>query len=63
MLLLRIGVVMPFYNFQCKACGEHKEIHFNFSDKQEVKCDCGKDMEKVIGAVGVIFRGGGWGGQ
>jgi putative FmdB family regulatory protein len=54
---------MPFYQFQCKKCGEAVEIYFGFADKQEVKCECGQDMEKVIAAIGVIFRGNGWGGQ
>jgi putative FmdB family regulatory protein len=54
----------PLYDFYCATCDESEEHFFGFADKQEVTCvECGADMTKTIFAVGVIFRGGGWGGQ
>lgn len=54
---------MPMYQFRCNACNATLDKHFGFTDKQEVTCKCGEQMQKVISAVGVIFTGNGWGGQ
>ena len=54
----------PLYDFYCATCNESEEVFFGFADTQELKCvECGADMTKTIFPVGVIFRGGGWGGQ
>ncbi len=54
----------PLYDFKCEPCNVAEEVYFGFADKQELTCeDCGKPMEKMLFPVGVIFRGGGWGGQ
>lgn len=54
----------PLYDFYCRTCDESEEHVFGFHEKHEVTCEvCGSDMSKTIFPVGVIFRGGGWGGQ
>ena len=55
---------MPNYDFYCITCNEHEEHHFGFHDKHEVICNaCKEPMRKVMPRTGVIFRGGGWGGN
>jgi putative FmdB family regulatory protein len=54
----------PMYDFYCAKCNESEEHFFGFADKQEVTCvECGANMTKTIFPVGVVFKGGGWGGQ
>ena len=54
----------PLYDFKCEPCNVADEVYFGFADKQEVTCfKCKSEMTKTIFPVGVIFRGGGWGGQ
>lgn len=55
---------MPTYVFYCVTCNEHEEHPFGFHDEHKVVCSkCNNDMRKVIPKVGVVFRGGGWGGN
>ena len=54
---------MPNYDFYCVKCNEHEEHNFGFHDVHEVTHSCGELMKKVMPKTGVIFRGGGWGGN
>ena len=55
---------MPTYVFYCVTCNAHEEHLFTFHEEHKVVCaTCSNVMRKVIPKVGVIFRGGGWGGQ
>lgn len=58
-----MGVEMPIYAFKCFKCNAQRNVYFGFDDKQELDCECGNAMSKVIGATPAIFRGGGWGGK
>ena len=52
---------MPKYQYQCKDCGESLEVQQSFSDDALTVCpNCGGDLRKVFGAVGVVFKGSGF---
>jgi putative FmdB family regulatory protein len=52
---------MPLYEYQCKKCGHRFEKIQKFSDKPIKKCpDCGGQVEQLISAPTVQFKGSGW---
>lgn len=53
---------MPLYEFQCKVCGHRFEKIQKFSDSPPSECpECGEDeIEQVIHAPAVQFKGSGW---
>jgi putative FmdB family regulatory protein len=53
---------MPFYEYQCQACGKQLESLQKISDPPLVDCPaCGKPaLEKKISAAGFRLTGGGW---
>lgn len=53
---------MPFYEYQCQACGEHHEALQKISDPPLQDCPaCGKpELKKLISAAGFRLKGGGW---
>jgi putative FmdB family regulatory protein len=53
---------MPFYEYQCKACGAHHEAMQKISDPPLKKCpECGKSrLVKLISAPVFRLKGGGW---
>lgn len=53
---------MPFYEYQCKACGAHHEAMQKISDPPLKKCpECGKSrLQKLISAPVFRLKGGGW---
>ena len=53
---------MPFYEYQCKACGAHHEAMQKISDPPLKKCpECGKaQLQKLISAPVFRLKGGGW---
>jgi putative FmdB family regulatory protein len=53
---------MPFYEYQCQACGEHHEALQKVSDPPLQDCPaCGKpQLKKLISAAGFRLKGGGW---
>jgi putative FmdB family regulatory protein len=53
---------MPIYAYRCESCGVHFERHQSFSDKPLRRCpECNKNsLVKVIGPVGVVFKGSGF---
>ncbi len=53
------------YDFECKGCGEKKEISLKVSERDKIqKCDkCQGEMVRVISACGHILKGGGWYGK
>ena len=38
---------MPIYDFKCLKCGKEKKDVFTRSWEEIVKCECGKEMQKV----------------
>ena len=53
---------MPFYEYQCEACGHHHEAMQKMSDAPLRKCpQCGKSrLKRLISAPVFRLKGGGW---
>jgi putative FmdB family regulatory protein len=52
---------MPLYEYQCKKCGHRFERIQRFSDPLVKKCpDCGGEVEQLLSAPVVQFKGSGW---
>src|SRR5579864_1218551 len=52
---------MPLYEYLCKKCGHRFEKIQKFSDRMVKKCpECGGQVEQVISAPAVQFKGSGW---
>ncbi len=53
---------MPFYEYQCRACGALTEVLQKVSDPPLKKCPaCGKSqLQKLISAPVFRLKGGGW---
>jgi putative FmdB family regulatory protein len=52
---------MPLYEYECTTCHKHTEKIQKFSDPEITVCPhCGGQLERVISAAAVSFKGGGW---
>jgi putative FmdB family regulatory protein len=52
---------MPVYTYQCEECGVRFDARQRFSDAPISVCpECGGATHKVIGPVGVVFKGSGF---
>jgi putative FmdB family regulatory protein len=53
---------MPFYEYQCSACGRVSEVMQKFSDPPLKKCpNCGKSkLQKLVSAPVFRLKGSGW---
>ena len=52
---------MPTYEYCCKDCGEDLEVVQSFTDEALTECpNCGGDLRKVFGNIGVTFKGSGF---
>ena len=53
---------MPFYEYQCKACGAQVEALQKITDAPLKKCpECGKNqLQKLVSAPVFRLAGGGW---
>jgi putative FmdB family regulatory protein len=52
---------MPVYTYECQECGVRFDARQSFSDAPiEVCVECGGHTHKVIGPVGVVFKGSGF---
>jgi putative FmdB family regulatory protein len=52
---------MPNYDYRCPKCGTVKNAFHGMNESPLVKCDCGKQMDKQIGAgLAVHYYGPGW---
>lgn len=52
---------MPTYEYSCKLCGEHLEVVQSFKDAALTTCpNCGGDLRKVFGSIGIVFKGSGF---
>ena len=52
---------MPLYEYQCTECGVRFERHQRFQDAPVRTCpECGGTVQRLIGPVGVIFKGSGF---
>lgn len=52
---------MPIYRYKCKDCGEEFTVMHSMKETPEVVCEeCGAESEKIIGNVGIAFKGSGY---
>lgn len=52
---------MPTYEYRCRQCGEHLEVVQSFKDDPLTECpNCGGDLRKVFGNIGITFKGSGF---
>jgi putative FmdB family regulatory protein len=53
---------MPFYEYECSACGQHAEVLRKVSDPPLRKCpNCGKSaLKRLISAPVFRLKGSGW---
>ena len=52
---------MPLYEYRCHSCGEVFEVRQNFSDEPLAKHEkCGGEVERLISAPALQFKGSGW---
>ena len=52
---------MPTYEYRCTKCGEHLEVYQSFSeDPLKKHAGCGGKLNKVLGSVGIVFKGSGF---
>jgi putative FmdB family regulatory protein len=52
---------MPTYEYACNTCGEHLDVVQSFSDDPLTTCpNCGGELRKVFGAIGIVLKGSGF---
>ncbi len=52
---------MPLYEYRCKHCGNKIEVIQKFSDDPLSSCkECGGELEKMMSAPAIRFKGSGW---
>jgi putative FmdB family regulatory protein len=52
---------MPTYEYRCRKCAEHLEVVQSFKDEPLTTCpNCGGDLRKVFGNIGITFKGSGF---
>ena len=52
---------MPLYEYECKQCHQRLEKIQSFSAPPEKVCPkCGGELERVISAPAIQFKGAGW---
>ncbi len=52
---------MPIYTYRCNNCDHEFDTRQRFTDKPLTKCpNCDGDLRRVVGNVGVVFKGSGF---
>ncbi|SKC38444.1 putative regulatory protein, FmdB family [Krasilnikoviella flava] len=52
---------MPTYAYRCADCGHAFDVHQSFTDDSLTVCpECGGQLRKQYGSVGVTFKGSGF---
>jgi putative FmdB family regulatory protein len=52
---------LPTYEYACTACGHRLEAVQRFTDDPLTECpECGGELRKVYGAVGIVLKGSGF---
>jgi putative FmdB family regulatory protein len=52
---------MPLYEYRCHKCGKSFEVIQKFSDEPlTAHPDCGGEVERLISAPALQFKGSGW---
>jgi putative FmdB family regulatory protein len=59
--IVRGELSVPLYEYRCRACGHQFEKIQSFSAPEEKVCPvCGGEVEKLLSAPAVQFKGSGW---
>jgi len=54
-------MVMPIYEYRCKACGHTFEAIQKLDDRPRSKCpECSGKLEKLVSRAAFQLKGGGW---
>lgn len=52
---------MPTYEYECLECRHRFNVFQSMKDKAVNECEkCGKEVRKIYGATGIIFKGNGF---
>ncbi|MBI5961633.1 MAG: FmdB family transcriptional regulator [Chloroflexi bacterium] len=52
---------MPLYQYQCTECGVRFERHQHYDEAPVTVCpECEGEVHRVIGPVGIVFKGAGF---
>jgi putative FmdB family regulatory protein len=52
---------MPTYKYRCKECGHEFEVRQRMSDNPLTECPvCSGPVRRVVGSVGIVFKGSGF---
>ena len=53
---------MPTYHYKCQKCNQEFDIKQSMNDNKLTHCDkCNEEtLERIIQAVGVVYKGNGW---
>ena len=52
---------MPTYQYRCKECGHEFEKRQRMNDDPVKECPkCGSSVRRVVGKVGIVFKGSGF---
>lgn len=52
---------MPTYKYRCKECGHEFEVRQRMSENPLTECPaCGGTVRRVVGSVGIVFKGSGF---
>lgn len=52
---------MPTYEYECQSCNHKFEKFQSMSDDPIKICEkCGKEVKKLFGTAGIIFKGSGF---
>lgn len=52
---------MPTYQYKCKECDHEFEVRQRMSEEPLTECPvCGGEVRRVVGSVGIVFKGSGF---
>ena len=60
-ILEELEKLMPTYTYRCKNCGHEFDVRQRMSDAPLKVCpECQGPVRRVVGSVGVVFKGSGF---
>jgi putative FmdB family regulatory protein len=60
-IIFRKTAGMPTYKYRCNNCGHQFEARQRMTDDPLSECPvCGGDLRRVVGSVGIVFKGNGF---
>ena len=51
---------MPTYLYECDECGRFEKMQGINEEALEECPECGRDVKRIIGAPGIVFKGSGF---